>query len=128
VKEYAIKAHAFGTQVRALSGGNQQKLILARELSDEPKLIVACQPTRGLDVGASEFVQKQLLESKARGAAVLLISADLDEIRVLCDRFAVLHGGKVMGVVSNRDSLDLTQIGLMMAGKEPGQTDGGCAG
>ncbi len=128
VKEYAIKAHAFGTQVRTLSGGNQQKLILARELSDEPKLIVACQPTRGLDVGASEFVQKQLLASKARGAAVLLISADLDEIRVLCDRFAVLHGGKVMGVVSNRDSLDLTEIGLMMAGKEPGQTDGGCAG
>ncbi len=124
VEEYGIKAHTVGTQVRTLSGGNQQKLILARELSDAPKLIVACQPTRGLDVGAAEFVQKQLLQCKAQGAAVLLVSADLDEIRVLSDRFAVLHGGQVMGVVESGEAVDLTEVGLMMAGRTAGAERG----
>ncbi len=124
VRAYGIKAHTLGTQVRALSGGNQQKLILARELSDAPKLIVACQPTRGLDVGAAEFVQKQLLQCKERGAAVLLISADLDEIRVLSDRFCVMHAGRIMGVVTNLDALDLTEVGLMMAGRTAGGEKG----
>jgi simple sugar transport system ATP-binding protein len=118
--DYAIKAHALDTPVRTLSGGNQQKMILARELMDEPKLIIACQPTRGLDVGATEFVQKQLLKGRERGAAVLLISADLDEICALSDRFAVLHGGEVMGVVENSGPLNMAEIGLMMAGKRGG--------
>jgi simple sugar transport system ATP-binding protein len=125
-KDYAIKAHALDTPIRTLSGGNQQKMILARELMDEPRLIVACQPTRGLDVGAAEFVQKQLLSSRDRGAAVLLISADLDEICALSDRFAVLHGGSVMGVVENDGPLDMAEIGLMMAGRRR-NVNGGCA-
>ncbi len=125
-QDYAIKAHALDTPIRTLSGGNQQKMILARELMDEPRLIIACQPTRGLDVGATEFVQKQLLKSRERGAAVLLISADLDEICALSDRFAVLHGGEIMGVVENSGPLDMAEIGLMMAGKRR-NGNGGCA-
>ena len=126
VAAYGIKTHALTTQIRYLSGGNQQKLILARELADNPKLVIACQPTRGLDVGATEFVQKQLVACKERGAAVLLISADLDEIRLLCDRFAVLHGGEVMGVVSGDEAEDLAKIGLMMAGRAREAREGGC--
>lgn len=127
VADYGIKAHGLNTQIRYLSGGNQQKLILARELADAPKLVIACQPTRGLDVGASEFVHKQLVACKERGTAVLLISADLDEIRLLCDRFAVLHGGEVMGVVSVGEAEDLARIGLMMAGRARKAGEGGCA-
>ena len=80
-----------------LSGGNQQKLILARELETDPKLLVAAQPTRGLDVGAIEFVWRQILDQKAQGRAVLLISAELDEIYALSDRIVTLYEGRITG-------------------------------
>jgi ABC-type uncharacterized transport system ATPase subunit len=114
-EEYDIRPNSPDMPVRLLSGGNQQKVILARELSRAPSLIVACQPTRGLDVGATEYVYRCLLDQRERGAAILLISTELDEILMLADRIAVLYEGQIMGVVPN-DQADVEQIGLMMAG------------
>ena len=117
VEGYQIKTPSLGCPVRYLSGGNQQKLILARELSGSPGLVVACQPTRGLDIGSSEVVHKELLTLRSQGCSVLLVSADLDEILTLSDEIAVMHGGQVMDVVAN-DEVDLTYIGLLMAGSK----------
>lgn len=114
IEEFRIKTPSAEVPIRYLSGGNQQKLILAREMSDQPVLIVAFQPTRGLDIGAAEFVQQQLLQRRKEGAAVLLISADLEEILALSDRVAVINKGKIMGVLQNHQGIDTTQIGLMM--------------
>jgi len=102
--------------VRLLSGGNLQKVILAREITAGKGLLVAVNPTRGLDVGATESVQKTLLEQRAKGAGVLLVSEDLDELLTICDRIAVMYEGRVMGILpaeaANRD-----EMGLMMAGE-----------
>jgi ABC-type uncharacterized transport system ATPase subunit len=114
--EYRVKSSSVKAQVRCLSGGNQQRLILARELHGYPKLIVACQPTRGLDIGAEAFVHKILLQQKARGVSILLISADLDQIMALSDHIAVIFEGRITGVLKNDGKLELSQIGLKMAG------------
>ena len=111
-----MKTPGVKTPARHLSGGNQQKLILARELHGGPKLIVACQPTRGLDIGAEEFVHKILLQQKDRGVSVLLISADLEQITALSDRIAVIFEGRITGILKNDGKADLSQIGLKMAG------------
>jgi simple sugar transport system ATP-binding protein len=103
------------TPARKLSGGNLQKVILAREISAKPKLMVAVQPTRGLDVGAIETIQNLLLEQREAGAAILLISEELEELLALSDRLAVIYDGKIMGVVPT-DQADIHQIGLMMTG------------
>jgi simple sugar transport system ATP-binding protein len=113
--EYDIQAPNVHTQARKLSGGNLQKLILARELSSLPHLIVAMQPTRGLDVGAIEGVQQLLLNQRSQGCAILLVSEDLDELLSLSDRIAVMYEGEVAGVICSED-FDITQIGLMMTG------------
>ena len=113
--EYDIQAPSVQTQARKLSGGNLQKLILARELSSTPRMVVAMQPTRGLDVGAIESVQQLLLNQRALGCAILLVSEDLDELLSLSDRIAVMYEGHVVGVVCSED-FDITQIGLMMTG------------
>jgi general nucleoside transport system ATP-binding protein len=105
IKEYAarlvdlfdVRTRSIDTTAGTLSGGNQQKLILARELDPDPKVLVAAQPTRGLDVGAIEFVWRQILEQKAAGRAVLLISAELDEIYALSDRIVTLYEGRITG-------------------------------
>jgi ABC-type uncharacterized transport system ATPase subunit len=115
VKEFDIRTASHTMISRTLSGGNLQKLVLARALSQDPTLLVALNPTRGLDVGATEFMRRQLLRQRQQGRAILLISADLDEILALCDRIAVLYRGQIMGVVSG-DRVNLEQIGLMMAG------------
>lgn len=115
--EYDVRAPGTGVPVRQLSGGNQQKLVLARELSREPRLVVACQPTRGLDVGAMEFVYRKLGDAKRAGCAILLISFELDEILSLSDRFAVMAGGRFMATLSAGES-DVERIGLLMAGEE----------
>lgn len=115
VDEYNIQTPSIDTLSSKLSGGNAQRLILARELSANPKMILVSQPTRGLDVGATEFVRNRLLECRNQGAAVLLISADLDEIMKLSDRIAVLYEGRIMGTVLAEDARVET-IGLMMAG------------
>ena len=97
--EYEVSAPSIDTQARLLSGGNLQRLIFAREISSGPSLIVAVQPTRGLDVGAIETVHRLLLARRAEGAAILLVSEDLDEILALADRVAVIYEGRIVGVV-----------------------------
>jgi simple sugar transport system ATP-binding protein len=103
--------------VRQLSGGNAQKVLLAREMSSDPKVLVVASPTRGLDVSAMESVRELLIETAARGVGVVMISEDLDEIFDLADRVAVMHDGRVMGVVAH-DRIDRDEIGMMMAGIE----------
>ena len=121
IEEYDIRAPGQQVRVQNLSGGNQQKVVLARELSREPELLVALQPTRGLDVAATEYVRRRLLEERGRGAAVLLISTELDEIMSLSDRIAVLFEGEIMGEVTG-ERADINEIGLMMAGIRRGDT------
>jgi simple sugar transport system ATP-binding protein len=99
-----------------LSGGNQQKLVLGRELSRNPKLLIAMQPTRGLDVGAIEYVHKRLLEQATAGTAILLISSELDEILTLSDRVSVLRDGKIVGTLP-RASATVENIGPLMLAK-----------
>jgi len=100
----------------SLSGGNQQKAIVARELDGDPAVLVANQPTRGVDVGAIEFIHKQLLAQRDRGAAILMISLELDEIHQLADRIVVLCDGRIVGEVAAEDATD-EQLGLWMAGR-----------
>lgn len=103
------------TPVRLLSGGNQQKLIVAREIHDRAQVVVASQPTRGLDIGATEFVRDRLVEQRNAGKGVLLISADLEEIMALSDRIAVLFGGRIVGVLTRQEAT-VEKIGLLMGG------------
>jgi len=120
--------------VRTLSGGNLQKTILAREItasrdfaSDHRRILIAIHPTRGLDVGATEAVHRTLLEQRAQGAAILLISEDLEELLALADRIAVMYEGRIMGIV-DAASADIEQLGLMMAGEShmpPAAMEGG---
>ncbi len=114
IKEYQIKASP-ADRTRTLSGGNIQKVLLARALSNNPQVVIASQPTHGLDVGATEYVRTKLLEQRNAGTAVLLISEDLDEVMTLSDRIAVIYEGRIMGVVSAREA-DVEQLGLMMSG------------
>jgi ABC-type uncharacterized transport system ATPase subunit len=115
IKRFAISAPGPDTPARLLSGGNVQKVVLARELSSSPEVIVAANPTRGLDVGATEAVRSLLLEAAGKGVGILLISEDLDEILLLADRIAVIYEGRIVGVVP-RSTADVQQLGLMMAG------------
>jgi simple sugar transport system ATP-binding protein len=114
IDEFQIKARPTDI-TRTLSGGNLQKLLLARVLAYQPKVLIAPQPTRGLDVGATEYVHQQLLKQRDAGAAVLLISEDLDEILALSDRIAVIYEGEIVGVLPIQEA-DLERLGLMMAG------------
>ncbi len=117
-REYDIIAPSVDTSVRYLSGGNLQRVILAREISAEPALMIAMQPTRGLDVGAIEGVHRLLLELRRSGAAILLVSEELDEITSLSDRIAVLYEGEIVGEVSGEvTDEDRERIGLMMTGQ-----------
>jgi simple sugar transport system ATP-binding protein len=113
--EYGILAPGVRTQARKLSGGNLQKVILAREISSKPKLMIAVQPTRGLDVGAIESVSHLLLEQRESGTAILLISEELDELLALSDRIAVIYEGEIMGGMP-AEGADINEIGLMMTG------------
>ena len=114
---YRIAAPTVDTEVRLLSGGNLQRAILAREIETNPGLLVAVQPTRGLDVGAIETVHRLLLELRAKGAAILLISEELDEIVALADRIAVMYEGRIVGSFDAPDA-DVGRIGLLMTGGE----------
>ena len=117
VELFDIRTRSVDVEASTLSGGNQQKLILARELETDPKLLIAAQPTRGLDVGAIEFVWKQILDQKAAGRAVLLISAELDEIYALSDRIVTLYEGKITGEFSPDAAPE--DIGIGMLGRAP---------
>ncbi|MEJ2746873.1 MAG: ABC transporter ATP-binding protein [Anaerolineae bacterium] len=114
-EKYDILAPGVRTLARKLSGGNLQKVILAREISAQPKLMIAVQPTRGLDVGAIEAIQTLLLEQREQGTAVLLISEEMEELLALSDRIAVISEGRIMGIVE-ADKADINEIGLMMTG------------
>ncbi len=113
--DFKVLAPSINVQTKNLSGGNIQKLILGREISENPSLLVASHPTYGLDVGATEYLRNQLLKRRREGGAVLLVSEDLEEIIELCDRIAVMFRGEFMGVL-NADDPRLEDIGLMMAG------------
>jgi simple sugar transport system ATP-binding protein len=117
---YDIMVPSIETSVRLLSGGNLQKVILAREISSEPDLMVAVQPTRGLDVGAIEGVQRLLLAQRQNGAAILLISEELEELISLSDRIYVIYEGEIMGEVVDGD-IDI--IGQMMTGTRQEQIE-----
>lgn len=115
IQRFDVRTPSAEVMTKTLSGGNQQKVILARELSENPAIIIAAQPTRGLDVGATEFVANRLLEQRARGAAILYISTELEEILNLSDRIAVIHRGEIMGLVRPTE-VTPEALGLMMAG------------
>lgn len=118
IDRFQIKTPSSKTLAKSLSGGNIQKIVLARELSRKPRTIVAAQPTRGLDIGAAEYVREQLILQRNEGTAVLLISEDLDEIFALSDRIAVIYEGKIMGILS-REEATKEKVGLLMAGVLP---------
>ncbi len=118
MEAYNVKAPSPNTLAQNLSGGNQQRLIIGREFSKEPRVIIASQPTRGLDVGGIEYVREQLLSMRDRGAAVLLISMDLDEILMLSDRIAVIYDGRIVGI-EDPDTTDRQRLGeLMLRGSD----------
>ncbi len=117
ITEFNIMVPRLDAPVKLLSGGNMQKLLLAREILEEPILLIAVHPTRGLDIGATELVRKKLIEARDKGAAVLLISEDLDEIIMLSDRIGVIYDGKIVGLVDSKNA-QINNIGLMMGGSK----------
>ncbi|MCK4503754.1 MAG: ATP-binding cassette domain-containing protein, partial [Desulfuromonadales bacterium] len=119
IEQFAIKTGPDGTPVRYLSGGNIQKVIIARELSEHPTVLVALYPTRGLDIGSAEYVHKVIADGADRGMSTILIAEDLDELLKLSDRIAVMFRGKLIGYVDPRNTTR-EKIGLMMSGETPG--------
>jgi ABC-type uncharacterized transport system ATPase subunit len=117
IKQFDVRTPSIYNKARSLSGGNQQKAIIAREINRDPDLLIAAQPTRGLDVGAIEFVHKQLIEQRDHGKAVLLISFELDEIMNVADRIVVIYEGQIVGEVLPNETND-QELGLMMAGSK----------
>ncbi|TCN25556.1 ABC transporter ATP-binding protein [Mesobacillus foraminis] len=123
IKEYDVRTPNEFTPARALSGGNQQKAIIGREVDRDPEILIAAQPTRGLDVGAIEFIHKRLIEQRDKGKAVLLISFELDEIMNVSDRIAVIYEGEIVAIVNPKETTE-QELGLLMAGskrKEAGE-------
>jgi len=114
VTEFDVRAPSIEVPARALSGGNQQKVIIARELAANPEALIAAQPTRGVDIGAIEFIHRRLIEVRDAGKAVLLVSAELDEIRSLSDRIAVMYEGRIVDIVSPEATEE--QLGILMTG------------
>jgi general nucleoside transport system ATP-binding protein len=123
--EFDVRASSIDTTVGTLSGGNQQKVILAREVSRSVQLLIACQPTRGLDVGSIEFVHRRIVAERDAGAAVLIVSSELDEIYALADRIAVMYEGKITGI--RPPTVPVTELGLLMAGISADADDGPAA-
>lgn len=117
-ERFSIKTPSMTEKVRLLSGGNQQKAILAREMNQNARVLIACQPTRGLDVGATVYMRDRLIEYRDQGGSVLLISTDLNEILSMSDRIIVLYRGRVMGIVENTPQLSAELLGMMMGGKK----------
>jgi len=114
-EKFDIRCPGVTTPAGALSGGNIQKVILARELARNPKVLIAVYPTRGLDMGAEEYIHKKLLEMRRQGTAILLISEELEEIMNLSDRIAVIYKGKILRILTSQEA-SLRSIGLLMAG------------
>ncbi|MBB6282223.1 ABC transporter ATP-binding protein [Geobacillus subterraneus] len=117
IREFDVRTPDEYTKARALSGGNQQKAIIGREVDRNPDLLIAAQPTRGLDVGAIEFIHKRLIEQRDRGKAVLLVSFELDEVMNVSDRIAVIYEGKIVAIVDPKETTE-QELGLLMAGSK----------
>ena len=115
VADYDVKTPSVDTPTSSLSGGNIQKVIMARELGGDPSVLIAAQPTRGVDIGAAEYIHERLVEQRAKGTAIVVISEDLDEVLGLADRVAVMYDGQVVAVL-DRDECTVEQLGLLMAG------------
>jgi simple sugar transport system ATP-binding protein len=121
VDEFDVRTSSIRTQVRRLSGGNQQKVVIARELARPLRLLVAAQPTRGVDVGSIEFIHRRIVETRDAGTPVVVVSTEIDEVLGLADRIAVMYRGRVVGVVPAGTSREV--LGLMMAGTPIEETD-----
>jgi len=117
VKEFDIRPPITNLPTSSLSGGNQQKLVVSREFSQNPKLLIIAQPTRGVDIGAIEFIHQQILDLRKKKIAILLVSAELEEIRSLSDRTIVMFEGEIAGEV-NSDDFEIKKVGMMMTGKK----------
>jgi len=118
VREFDVRTPSIALPAQNLSGGNQQKVIVARELSRPIKLLIAAQPTRGLDVGSIEYIHRRLIQKRDEGCAVLLVSAELDEIMAVSDRIAVMYEGHIVGT-ADADKVTREELGLLMAGARP---------
>jgi simple sugar transport system ATP-binding protein len=118
IKRFDVRTPSAEAAAKSLSGGNQQKVIVARELSSEPKVLLASQPTRGVDIGAIEFIHRRLVALRDAGKAILLVSVELDEILALSDRILVMHDGRIVGEMTQAEATERA-IGLMMAGISP---------
>jgi general nucleoside transport system ATP-binding protein len=118
IQEFDIRTPSARTSVGSLSGGNQQKVIVAREFSRPIQLLVASQPTRGLDVGSIEYIHGRILQKRDEGCAVLVVSSELDEIMELSDRIAVMYRGKIVDILSAEEATK-EKVGLLMAGVKP---------
>lgn len=116
LKEYEINTDDINTSVNMLSGGNMQKVVIAREFSSEPEVLIANQPTRGVDVGSIEFIWKKLLELRDNGKSIILVSADLNEILELSDSIAVMNSGEIVADLENNDNIDEFELGSYMLG------------
>jgi simple sugar transport system ATP-binding protein len=124
IEEYDIRAgEGPATKARSMSGGNQQKAIIAREIDISPRLLVVAQPTRGLDVGAIENIHRRIVAERDKGRAILLISFELDEVLALCDRIAAISKGEIVGIVEAGEA-DEREIGAMMGGRSGADTTG----
>ncbi len=122
IEEYDVRPADPSAQAHSLSGGNQQKFIVGREFERDPSLVIASQPTRGVDIGSIEFIHNRLLELRADGKAVLLVSSKLDEVTQLSDRLAVMHDGEIIAVV-DPETVTEEELGLLMAGERPDTLD-----
>ena len=115
VKDYDVRTPSIETYAGSLSGGNQQKVIVAREFSRPVKLVIASQPTRGLDVGSIEYIHRRMIEQRDQGAAVLIVSTELDEVLAVGDRVAVMQGGQIVGIVEGEEAT-YEKVGMLMGG------------
>jgi ABC-type uncharacterized transport system ATPase subunit len=122
VKKFDIRTPSPMNMVSTLSGGNQQKVIVAREFSRPIKLLIASQPTRGLDVGSIEYIHNRVIEKRDDGCAVLLVSTELDEVMQLSDRIAVMYRGKILDIL-DADNVSKELLGLLMAGVIPSEKE-----
>ena len=118
VQQFDVRTTGIDASVSSLSGGNQQKVIVAREFSRPVRLLIASQPTRGLDVGSIEYIDRRIMEKRDARAAVLLVSSELDEILALSDRIAVMYRGRIVSIV-DADAATREYLGLLMAGVDP---------
>ncbi len=122
--EFDVRTPSIDTPAGTLSGGNQQKVIVAREFTHSQRLLVAAQPTRGLDVGSIQYIHGRIVANRDAGAAVLVVSAELDEVLALADRVAVMYEGRFVGILEG-DEIDRNRIGQLMAGHDAVEHDAG---